>query len=355
MWYKKLSELLTTLGFCCSKNDPALWIRAGSKGQPPTYLVVWVDDMLLVCTDKAVLHQLGEGILGKYKGKLMPDVTQYLNMLIEQDQASGAIRLSQPRHITGLISLCGLDEAHPKSVPIQPGADLSAFHEGDKDLAGQPYLQALGSLLYISNCTRPDVAYASSALGRAASRPALRHWEILKGVVRYLKGTTTYALTFSGDSPLVGFTDSDYAACKDTRRSRAAFAFVCCGGAVSWSSKLLPSMTTSTAEAEYMAGSKCAKEGVWIRRVAWELGLHGEGPITIRGDNVASLLMAGEGATSSRTKHVDIAAHFFREVVEHGIIQVDRVATEDNTADILTKPLPGPAVEKHRRGLGLMP
>ncbi|XP_055542859.1 uncharacterized protein LOC129728442 [Wyeomyia smithii] len=100
-----------------------------------------------------------------------------------------------------------------------------------------PYQEAVGCLMYLAQCTRPDILFAVNLMSRFNTNPGLRHWEAVKHIFRYLKGTSKMMLQYSvtGDSKLIGYTDADWASDLDDRRSTSGYVFVMQGGAVSWS------------------------------------------------------------------------------------------------------------------------
>ncbi len=127
------------------------------------------------------------------------------------------------------------------------------------------YSECVGSLLYLSVCTRPDIAQAVGALARYMAAPIVAHWEATLRVVRYLVGTVDYGLTFGGNSEtLVGYCDADYAGDLDSRRSTTGYVFLMFGGAVSWSSRLQPMVAVLTVEAEYLSAGQAVKEVLWF-------------------------------------------------------------------------------------------
>ncbi len=126
-----------------------------------------------------------------------------------------------------------------------------------------PYNECVGSLLYLSVCTRPDIAQAVGALAHYMAAPTVAHWEVALGVVRYLVGTADYGLTFGGSSEtLMGYCDADYAGDLDSRRSTTGYVFLMFGGALNWSSRLQPMVAVLTVEAEYLSAGQAVKEAM---------------------------------------------------------------------------------------------
>jgi len=236
---------------------------------------------------------------------------------------------------------------------MHPGTDVSYTNEHDQPLNGQPYAECVGALLYISNCTRPDLALAVSMLARHMANPCLRHWEACMHVMRYLQGTKSKGLVLGASTdPLMGWTDADFAGCKDTRKSRGGFVYCLHGSAVSWCSKLQTCVALSTAESEYMASSAATREGVWLQRMCMDLGMP-SGPFVLHMDNQAAKFMATNGAVSARTKHIAVPFHFVKDSVLRGVVQLQFVGSRDNLADVFTKPLAGIDVDRLVRQFGL--
>ncbi|RVW18012.1 Retrovirus-related Pol polyprotein from transposon TNT 1-94 [Vitis vinifera] len=141
-----------------------------------------------------------------------------------------------------------------------------------------PYSSVVGSLMYAMVCTRPDLAFAVSVVSRFMSNPGKAHWEAVKWIMRYLKGSSSVCLVYgNGDvsSGLVGFTDSDHGGDLMKRRSLTCYIFTLFGCAISWRASLQPTVVLSTTEAEYMSLTEGVKEGMWLNGflAAWVLNL----------------------------------------------------------------------------------
>ncbi|KAL0447563.1 UNVERIFIED_CONTAM: Secreted RxLR effector protein [Sesamum latifolium] len=126
-----------------------------------------------------------------------------------------------------------------------------------------PYASAIGSLMYAQVCTRPDIAFAVGMLGRYQSNPGLDHWRAAKKVMRYLQGTKDYMLMYRRTENLevVGYSDSDFAGCVDSRKSTSGYIFMIASGAVSWRSAKQTLIATSTMEAEFVSCFEATSHG----------------------------------------------------------------------------------------------
>jgi hypothetical protein len=135
-----------------------------------------------------------------------------------------------------------------------------------------PYSSAVGNLMYVMVCTRPDIAHAVGVVRRYMNNPGKEHWEAIKWILRYLRGTANHALCFGGlETVLQGYVDSNMASDKDSRRSTTWYVFTIGGTIVSWISKLQKVVALSTTEAEYVAATEASKEMIWLQRFMEEL------------------------------------------------------------------------------------
>lgn len=209
------------------------------------------------------------------------------------------------------------------------------------DISTHGYSQLIGSLMYLSVCTRPDIAQAVEALARHMAKPTVAHWQAAKGVLRYISGTANYGITFggTGDIRLEAYCDADYAGDIDTRRSTTGYVFILSGGAISWSSRLQPTVAVSTTEAEYMAAAYAIKEALWLRTLLKELSLE-INTISIYADNQSAIKLLKNPVVSMRSKHIDIIYHFARERVARKDIAFKYIPTDKMVADALTKSVP---------------
>jgi len=207
--------------------------------------------------------------------------------------------------------------------------------------------------MYASVTTRPDITAAVSTLSQFLDNPGEAHWQAAKWVFRYLLGTRDLALTYGRDRHnLLGYTDADGSS-QEHRHAISGHAFLIDGGAVSWSSKKQELVTLSTAEAEYVAAMHAAKEAIWLWCLTGALSIPNKKGTPLFCDNQAALHLAKTDNYHTRTKHINTQYHFICNVEAHGEISLAYCPTDDMTADILTKALPGWKISRHGHALGL--
>lgn len=261
-WNMKLKQQLESMGFTASEADPGFFIGHFKDGT--VYILVYVDDLLVVANSNSGIQSVISRLKDAFKVRDLGPATYFLGMNIERDRQARSLKLTQERLTTDLVDSYGMKEGKTRSTPLSTSIKLTKATESnllDKDI--YTYSHLVGSLLYLATCTRPDISQAVGALARHMANPSTEHWTTAKGVLRYLAGTQKKGIVFKQDKAAVaGYCDADYASDTDTRRSTTGFVFILHNGAVSWSSKLQPTVAVSTSEAEYMAAAQAVKEAL---------------------------------------------------------------------------------------------
>jgi hypothetical protein len=171
------------------------------------------------------------------------------------------------------------------------------------------------------------------------SCPTVEHWRLAKAVLNYLVGMTDVGLEFGGTtSKLEGYCDANHARDVDSRRSTTGYVFTLNGGAISWASKLQPTVAFSTVEAEYMSAAHATKEALWLKKLCNNLDLKCEG-VPIECDNQGAIKLVKHPIASQRSKHIDVSHHFVRERLLRKEVSFEYCLTDRMPADFLTKAL----------------
>ncbi|GAA5978434.1 hypothetical protein JCM11641_007945, partial [Rhodosporidiobolus odoratus] len=346
-WQKVLRNALESLGFRRSDADHGLYVRKkdGKTAIIPTH----VDDGLLIGDDdlNAILDSLSEKLEGKLK---KVDTGLFLGMRVRRLK-DGGVELDQSHYAKSVLERFFPDGLTSRTTPLD--SDYSSISPAAEDERFDcPYRELLGALVYLSSCTRPDLAFALSFASRFSACPAERHWSILVRICRFLSGTSSVGLRYSpapsGFSAdlLSGWSDSDHAGDRDTRRSVSGYVYgigwdSLWSTAVAWMSRRQKSVAISSTEAEYVALSEAAREALWLRALLLDLDYPPSSPTLVQGDNSGSLLLASHPTSHSRTKHIGVHYHFTRELVENGTLALKWIPTDDMVADFMTKGLGG--------------
>lgn len=236
------------------------------------------------------------------------------------------------------------------TVPLRPETrQLIADADnkvGSQDKSDVPFRELIGSVMFLSTTTRPDISFAVSYLARYMHGFSNVHCVAGKSLLRYLSGTPNIGLNFEGGEDIVGYTDADWARDLTTRKSTSGYVFKIGEGVFSWKSKLQSVVAAPSVEAENIAQAHAVREVLWIRAITIEFGLRGENkPIKIHGDSTGAIALAKDNAISPRLKHIDIVYHLTRDYFEMRFATLLYIPTGGMTADGMTKPL-GPYKHK---------
>ena len=205
--------------------------------------------------------------------------------------------------------------------------------------------------MWISGKTRPGIASAVRAVARHAHNPDARHWKAVRKIITYLKARKDLGVVFQrgGDLKLSVFADADYADRCNDRRSVLGVADMLQNTAVSGSSTTQHCVTLSKSEAEYVAMAHGANTALEIKAVLDFVQPHLSGrAVDMYEDNEGAKPLAENPQGSHRIKHIDVRFHFLRELVRLGQVTIHSVASAEQHADVLTKPLGLEAFRRHR-------
>lgn len=348
---------MVDIGLTRSELDHAVFYRH----LPPNHIAIisaHVDDLTIIAPDGKTLQLLSDKIDAHVQATPLEDLRWLLGMEITRNLGGHTISFSQRAYIDQILSRYGFDDIKPLAIPMDPYIQLSkddcaSTAEEVALMRYKPYRQVLGALMYAAVATRPDIAYAVSQLACYSENPGLQHWNQLRRVYAYLKGTRDLALTLGGEDkePLVGYSDAD-GMTTEGRQAISGYAFLI-GGAVLWSSKHQDIVAQSTSEAEYVALAHAAKEALWLRSYLAEVWKMPSTPTTVYSDNQSAIALTKDDHYHSQMKHIDIRYHFIRYHIEHKNLSVIYCPTEDMVADTLTKALPSMKAKHFASLLGL--
>ncbi|SGY34669.1 BQ5605_C002g01665 [Microbotryum silenes-dioicae] len=344
-WYKVFTEWILSIGFTRTDSDHAVFVR--KEGDRRSFLSIHVDDGLL--TGDGDLDGVLCQLKARFEARSTDEASFFLGQSIRREGKTGAAIVNQGHFVDAILEEHHMANASPRPTPLAAPSTLRNRADSGFDPASIPYRAIVGKLLYLSGTTRPDIAFAVSKAARFCNDFTAEHWEALKHILRYLVGTRNFGIRYQKSfqpmsAILEGFVDADHGADPVTRRSVSGYVFMCAGGAISWVAKRQTLVTLSSTEAEYVAMSYAAREGIWLRRLLADLGFEQTAPTRLRGDNQSAITLAKHPAFHARTKHIGIHFHFIRDHIAEGTIEMVWVPTGTMAADVLTK---GLGTQKH--------
>ena len=321
-WYQKLVEIMVThLKFTrCDVDHAVFFKRQESKLM---IVMVHVDDCTLVASALPLIHGFKTNIAKHVEITDLGELHWILGIEIRRVRENRQIFLSQRSYIESTLRRYGFDDLKPVSMPMETNIRLTSAQsptttEEFARMRNIPYHEAVGSLMYASLGTRPDITYAVQTVSRFSTKPGIAHWEAVKRIFRYLKGTKDLWLSYGGKKrELIGYADADGNMAED-RHAISGYAFLLHGGAVSWSAKRQEIISLSTTESEYVAATYAAKEALWLRSLLSQTFDTNLEITTLFSDNQSAIALTQDHQYHARTKHIDIRFHFIRWIVENG-------------------------------------
>ncbi|KAK9695095.1 hypothetical protein QE152_g33107 [Popillia japonica] len=236
-----------------------------------------------------------------------------LGMQITRDRKAGKLWLDQELYTREILQRFGMENSE----------DTEEKNETT------PYQEAIGSLMFLGQLTRPDINLPDLTLALLYRR--------CQGLTTTIVNLTGKQSSGHSNSEIVGYCDADWAGDVTERRSVTGYVYVAQGGAISWCTKRQQTVALSTTEAEYMSLTTAAQEGLWLKRLQKELFPDVEDHYKIYCDNQSAINLASNNVFNPRTKHIDVRHHFIKELVNSNKIMLKYVKTDEMVADFLTK------------------
>jgi len=350
LWFQSLTASLQEIGFNQTHSDPCLWTK--SKDNEVVGAIAFFVDDCAVTAPASEINELKSALQRRYRMTDQGPITWFVGVRVHYDITRGFLSLSQASAVTKLLELHQMADCKIVSTPCT--GTLVKTDTVDNSMKGKPYSALVGSLLWLLY-TRPDIAFAVNQLTRHVQNPSNEHWTAAVRVLKYLRGTANFGLEYSrAGGTLVGYSDADFASDVNTRRSTSGFVYLLNGAAISWKSKLQPSVSLSTCEAELYALALAAQEGIWLRRLVSELDMPcRDQTVVLHEDNQGTIALLQNARFSHRTKHVDVKYFFIRDHLANRSFAITYCPTEHMVADIFTKPLERVIFQRLRSKLGL--
>ncbi|MGZ8925640.1 MAG: reverse transcriptase domain-containing protein, partial [Nitrososphaeraceae archaeon] len=350
-WWLELDKFLKSLGYISSPIDECLYIK--HIDGKTIYLPLYVDDTLAIY-DKSIEHVWladKKSLSNKFSIKDIGDCEWILHMAVVRDRKNHIITLSQEAYIKNILEQHNLMDIRPASTPhwhtditiVPDKVEPEILNESEHHL----YRSIVGSMLYAANITRLDISYVIGVLARYTHKPYNYHLAAAKHVLRYLRGTTNYKLTFGGNITnndnnqlfnIIMYTDSNWANEKDNRKSTGGWLTTINNLPINWQSKKQNTIAQSSTEAEYYALTEAVNETRFVQQwFKFCCNLDLDIPIVIKCDNTGAIHMSDHSTNHNRTKHIDIKHFYIRDIIKQYPIRIEYIPTKDQLADILTK------------------
>lgn len=256
-WHFKLNMTLKDAGLIPTNADPCVYVNR----KKTIFLLVYIDDILIASKNREHKEEIINALKEQFAIKDLGEAKYCLGIEIIRDGKN--ICLSQAGYVKGLLSKFGMTDCKGVSTPLTRGFKPSAVNQDDNE--SLPYRELVGSLMYVTLATRPDIVHAVSVLSQFNCQHDRKIWTEAKHVLRYLKRSMDLALCFRPtEEKLHGFVDADWGNCPLNRRSYTGVAFILAGAAISWESRKQRTVALSSTEAEYMGLTDAMKEAIYL-------------------------------------------------------------------------------------------
>nr|GEX18190.1 copia protein [Tanacetum cinerariifolium] len=272
---------------------------------------------------------------------MMGEMTFSLGLQV--NQSSCGMFINQSKYVLEILKKYGMESCDSVGIPMEIKDKLDLDQNGTP-VDATKYHRTIGALMYLTS-SRPDIVQTTYLCARYQAKPTEKHLKEVKRIFRYL-------YTKDSGFELTGFSDADYAGCKDTFKSTSGGAQFLGEKLVSWSLKKQDCTTLSTAKAEYVSLSACCVQVFWMRIQLTDYGFHFN-KIPIYCDLKSAIAISCNPVQHSRTKHIAIRYHFIKEHVEKGTIKLYFVETDYQLADLFTKAFPADRFNYLVRRLGM--
>ncbi|KAI3771213.1 hypothetical protein L6452_02372 [Arctium lappa] len=333
-WYETLSTFLINNGFEKGTIDTTLFIKRYKNEM--LLVQIYVDDIIFGSTNQKYCDKFSELMKSEFEMSLMGELTFFLGLQVKQ--TSEGTFISQSKYVSEILQKYKLNDSTSMRTPLSTGVKLDSDPLGE-NVDIKTYRGMIGSLLYLT-ASSPDIMFATCLCARYQANPKVSHLTAVKRIFRYLRGTQTLGLWYPklSNFDLTAYTDADHVGCKLDRKSTSGCCQLLGNKVVSWSSKKQNCVSTSTAEAEYVAAASCCSQVLWMKTQLRDYGQQID-RIPILCDSKSAIAISANPVQHSKTKHIDVRYHFLKDHVEKGTIEMYFVPTELQLADIFTKAL----------------
>ena len=355
LWYELLAKTLRRHGFQQLSTDTAAFVKHDSDGVA-VIISVYVDDLLILARNQVLIDFTKNDLKADFKVKDLGAVSWILGIAVERDLNKKTILLHQRKYISDMAERFGQTDCAGRNLPYSGGDDKPVEDSPlcDKDDTST-YRSLVGSLLYASVATRPDISETVSRLCRRMQAPTKSDLQRAVRCLQYLVHNKESGIQFSSEDGLRCYVDSNWGGPAENRLSRSGYAILLNNGSIVYRSILQKSQALSSAEAEYMALCAATQDCVYILQMLQELGMASKEAVKIFEDNQACMALASKDVASPKLKHVDIRYHFVRTMLKEGKTSLVYCPTYHQAADILTKPTDLLTFVRHRATLMGLP
>ena len=339
-WNATITEFLLSIGFKQCKNEPCLFYYINERNEVSCIIGLYVDDMIITGFNYDLLYFI-QKIKNKFSISNCQIINYILGISIEKDNNFN-YTISQKAYIENLLRRYNIINTKKCNTPCT-GENLISKNTNPFDKT--TYKSAIGSLIHLAKCTRPDISFAVNYAARFCENPTVSDWNKILNIFKYLNNTINYKITYNANGNFLAYSDADFGGDRQDRKSTSGM-LICIGNnPIFWASKKQTTVALSTTEAEFISAATCSRKILWIQNLIKEI-FNKKLKMTLYLDNLSCKKILENGQFNNNMKHIDIQEHFIFDLVKNNKIKLEYIETENMLADTLTKNVNGPKMTK---------
>ncbi len=369
LWFRTFTRELQNLGFVQSLREPCLLYKRNSEQM--ALVIVYVDDVLVATSAPSITSSIIASLEQKFRVKRLGFPRTYVGFEIDKSTVQGCLLLHQRTYAkTFLDAFLPPKERGSRRTPMNTFGNFPTSANCLEALSPDvPYKSIIGTLYYYANATRPDILFAVNYLSRVQAKPLFQHWLLLQNLLRYVNATSEMGLSFSSrGNELVAYVDADFGSDVATLsgahndpeetfnfsqdpdpvlrkisnrfKSTTGCLIQLYGNPVAWLCRKQPAITTSTTEAEFVAVAESSTLITFLRELTLEVDPGFPSTVSVYEDNLSTTTLLRSIFHHGRLKHLALRFLRVKELIWNKILRIIPVDTQNQLADVFTKPLP---------------
>ena len=337
------------LGFKRLYSDTGVYINLNGKDK--IVVILYVDDIIFARSNKTQVIKSKKGFMEMWECRDLGVLKEYLGMNISKDKKG--ITIDQIKYATKVVERFGQQNCKPTRTPLPAGYKPMANMAKATSKEVTFYQKIIGSLLYLTLGTRPDITESVIKMSQFMVNPSKEHLQKAMYIVKYVASTLNCKIPYTKNEGLIAYADADWASDTVGRKAVSGNLIMLAGAPILWSSRKQKTTALSSTESEYMSASDCCKQILWVEHLYEELGFNIKS-IILCVDNQGAIFSASNPVVHNRMKHIDIRYHFIRDCIEKEQVILKYIDTNEQLADILTKSLTFDKFREMRSKIGLV-
>jgi len=335
-WFRKISTTLQQLGFHSIKSDTSLFFKFASSYT--LFVLVYVNDILITRSSETAITDLITRLNSFSSLKDLGRIHHFFGIQVSCTP-SGEMHLSHTQYIRDILRKTNMLTSNPQASPMISSLRLKQSSSSSEVFYDPTlYKSVIGALQYLL-VTRPKLSYFVNKVSQFMHDPHVHHWQAVKRILRYLAGTLDHGIMLHPHSSsfILAFSNADWVADVDDRKSTTGYCVYLGSNLVSWSTHKQKNVSRSSTEAEYHAIAAVMTKILWLQSLLCELHIPTSTP-QIYSDNLGAVLLSANPIMHSKSKHFELDLHFVRDHIQQHV-KLLHICARYQVVDPFTKPI----------------